>query len=177
MNICVFCSAYVTDPVYVEPAQELARLIAAGGHNLVWGGSYVGIMKVMADGVRQGGGKIYGVSLGAYRKFAHKSADEMVIAKDLGERKAAMLKKSDAILVLPGGIGTIDELTDIIELRKQGLHDKPIVILNIGGFYDGLQMLLARMEAENFVPVKIDKLVVFAKDAHSAMAYIKHLDK
>jgi len=169
MNICVFCSAYVDDPKYVKPAAELARLIGTSHHNLVWGGSYVGLMKVMADGVRQSGGKLFGVSLEVYKNKLLKDADEMTIAKDLGARKAAMLAKSDASIVLPGGIGTLDEVTDLLELKKQNHHQKPIVLLNTDNFYEGLRIQLIKMEAENFLPLKLSDLVTFVDTPQEAL--------
>ena len=173
MNIAVFCSAYVNDEEYVAPAGRLAWLIGSQGHSLVWGGSHVGIMKVIADGVRQHGGKIYGVSVEAYKHRAHKNADEMIIAKDLGERKAAMLAKSDALIVLPGGLGTLDELTEVLELKKQAHHNKPVAILNINGFYDGLLAQLTKMHREGFIPLDISKLVYFANDPDTVMRYLR----
>src|ERR1044072_9241803 len=118
MNVGVFCSASDLSEKYVLPARQLAKLIAEHGHSLVWGGSDTGVMKVMADGVQAGGGKIFGVSVEILRARARPDADEMVFAKDLGERKAMLLARSDAVVVLPGGLGTLDELSEILELRK-----------------------------------------------------------
>ena len=175
MNICIFCSAYTTDDKYVKPAEELATLLAKAGHHLVWGGSDVGLMHIVAEAFRNNGGKIYGVSLEVYKHKNHKSADEMIIAKDLGTRKAAMLARSDVIVALPGGTGTLDELTEIIELRKQGHNSKPIVIVNTDGFYDGLIMQLTRMFKEGFIPKSMDDLVYFASEPKEVLGYITTL--
>ena len=172
MNICIFCSAYVLDKKYTEPAKELAGLLAKAGHNLVWGGSDVGIMNVVADAFQGNGGKLYGVSLEAYKHKMRQQADEMVVAKDLGTRKAAMLSKSDVILVLPGGIGTLDEVTDVLELRKQGHHDKPIIILNTDNFYGGLRQQLNQMANEGFIPLPLDKLIMFAATPNEVLKQI-----
>ena len=94
----------------------------------------------------------------------------MVIAKDLAERKALMLARSDPRVVMAGGLGTLDEATEILELRKHGLHDKPVVLLNTAGFYDGLTLQLRRMEADGFLPVPLDELVFLADDVASALA-------
>ena len=122
MNVGVFCSASDLAEKYVLPARQLAKLIAEHGHSLVWGGSNTGVMKVMADGVQAGGGKIFGVSVEILRARARPDADEMVFAKDLGERKAMLLARSDVVVVLPGGLGTLDELSEILELRKHNAH-------------------------------------------------------
>lgn len=163
MNICVFCSGRDLNEKYVEPAKELAKLLAQSGHNLVWGGSDDGLMKIMATGVQEGGGKLYGVSVELLKHRARQGADEMIITKDFAERKAVMLARADAIVVLVGGTGTLDEASEIIENKKHKDHNKPIIILNTAGFYDGLATLLKRMEAENFLPRPLKELVDFAE--------------
>lgn len=154
MNICVFCSANDLEEKYTAPAKELARLLAKAGHTLIWGGSNVGLMKIMADGVQQGGGKIVGISLEHYKENARKNADEMIITKSLGERKALLLERSDIIVTLIGGLGTLDELTEIMELRKQRHHNKLCIVVNTDGFYDGFKMQIERIFAEGFLSAK-----------------------
>ncbi len=173
MNICVFLSAADLDERYTGPAREFAELIGKGGHSLVWGGSDTGLMKVVADGVRESGGRLVGISVEFLRDWARHDAEEMVIAEDLADRKALLLASSDAIVVMVGGLGTLDEATEILELRKHGLHDKPVVLLNTAGFYDGLALQLRRMEEEGFLPVPLDGLVYFAEESASALAYLE----
>jgi uncharacterized protein (TIGR00730 family) len=173
MNICVFLSAADLDARYTGPAREFAELIGKGGHTLVWGGSDVGLMKVMADGVQENGGRLVGISVEFLAAKARRDADEMVIAADLAERKAQLLARSDAIVVMVGGTGTLDEATEILELKKHGMHAKPVVLLNTAGFYDGLKQQFARMEAEGFLPLPLADLVLFAEDGASALAYIE----
>ncbi len=117
---------------------------------MIYGGSDYGLMKVMADGMQQGGAKIVGVTIPVYAAHARKNADEMILAKTLGERKATALKRSDAIVVLIGGLGTLDELTEILELKRQDHHNKPTIVLDTNGFYDGLKIQLQRMADEKF---------------------------
>lgn len=173
MNICVFCSAADLDDRYVVPAREFAELIGKGGHALVWGGSDTGLMKVMADGVQEAGGKLIGVSVEFLAHKARAGADEMVVTKDLAERKAQMLARADAIVIMVGGTGTLDEATEMLELRKHGLHTKPVVLLNTAGFYDGLRQQFQRMEAEGFLPLPLTDLVFFAADGISALAHLE----
>ncbi|WP_438291540.1 TIGR00730 family Rossman fold protein [Streptomyces sp. HUAS TT7] len=173
MNICVFLSAADLDERYTRPAKEFAELLGKGGHTLVWGGSESGLMKVVADGVQQAGGKLVGVSVDFLAEKARKNADEMVVAKDLAERKALLLAKSDAVVIMVGGTGTLDEATEILELKKHGRTTKPVVLLNTAGFYDGLKEQFRRMENEGFLPVPLTELVFFAEDGVAALAYLE----
>jgi uncharacterized protein (TIGR00730 family) len=96
-------------------------------------------MKVVADGVQEAGGRLLGVSVDFLAATARAGADEMVIARDLAERKALLLAKADAVVIMVGGAGTLDEATEILELKKHGKTEKPVVLLNTAGFYDGLK--------------------------------------
>ena len=173
MKICVFLSAADLDERYATPAREFAELVGAGGHTLVWGGSDTGLMQVVADGVRASGGRLVGVSVEFLRAKARADADEMVFATDLAERKALLLAGCDAVVVLVGGLGTLDEATEILELRKHGFHHKPVVLLNTAGFYDGLALQLRRMDADGFLPIPSGELVHVADDGASALAYLR----
>ena len=107
------------------------------------------------------------------RDWARTDADEMLFAKDLAERKALMLARADAIVVMAGGLGTLDEATEIMEQRKHGLHHKPVVLLNTAGFYDGLTLQLRRMEDEGFLPVPLTELVFITDDDAGALDYLE----
>jgi uncharacterized protein (TIGR00730 family) len=173
VKICVFLSAADLDERYTAPAREFGELIGAGGHTLVWGGSNTGLMKVVADAVHASGGRLVGVSVEFLRAKARADADEMVFAADLAERKALLLAGCDAVVVMVGGLGTLDEATEILELRKHGFHDKPVVLLNTAGFYDGLALQLMRMDADGFLPMPSAELVHVASDGASALAYLQ----
>ena len=173
MRVCVFLSAADLGEPYTLPAREFAKLLGEGGHTLVWGGSESGLMKVVADGVQEAGGRLAGVSVEFLRAKARQGADEMLIAPDLATRKAEMLRRSDAVVIMVGGTGTLDEATEILELKKHGLHAKPVVLLNSAGFYDGLKEQFRRMEAEGFLPLPLSELVHFAQDAPAAMSYLR----
>ena len=173
LNICVFCSAAELDAVYTEPAREFAELIGSRGHSLVWGGSDVGLMKVLADGVQKTGGRLVGISVDFLQSSARENADEMVVTASLAERKAMLLERADAFVVMVGGTGTLDEATEILELKKHGLHAKPVVLLNTAGYYDGLHQQLARMDAEGFLPLPLSELVVFADDGARALELLE----
>ncbi|MEQ8142551.1 TIGR00730 family Rossman fold protein [Streptomyces sp. OP7] len=173
MNICVFLSAADLADRYTTPARDFARLIGKGGHTLVWGGSDVGLMKVVADGVEEAGGRLLGVSVEFLSATARKGVDEMVVAKDLAERKRLLLEKADAVVIMVGGTGTLDEATEILELKKHGHTDMPVVLLNTAGFYDGLKEQFHRMEAEGFLPRPLSELVFFAEEPVGALAYLE----
>ncbi|GGV82903.1 MULTISPECIES: TIGR00730 family Rossman fold protein [Streptomyces] len=173
MNICVFLSAADLDDRYTRPAREFARLLGKGGHTLVWGGSDTGLMKVVADGVEEAGGRLVGVSVDFLSAMARPGADEMVIARDLAERKKLLLQKADAVVVMVGGTGTLDEATEIIELKKHGQTDKPVVLLNTAGYYDGLREQFRRMEEEGFLPRPLSELVHFADEPAAALAHLE----
>ncbi|MFD3334269.1 TIGR00730 family Rossman fold protein [Streptomyces sp. NPDC058700] len=173
MNICVFLSAADLDERYTAPAREFARLLGKAGHTLVWGGSDTGLMKVVADGVQEAGGRLVGVSVDFLAHKARPATDEMVVTGDLAARKALLLAKSDAIVIMVGGTGTLDEATEILELKKHGKHTKPVVLLNTAGFYDGLKTQFQRMEDEGFLPLPLTDLVLFAEDGPTALAHLE----
>ncbi len=173
MNICVFLSAADLDERYTRPAREFAELLGRGGHTLVWGGSDIGLMKVVADGVEEAGGRLLGVSVEFLSDRVRKQADEMLVARDLAERKRLLLEKADAVVVMVGGAGTLDEATEILELKKHGKHTKPVVLLNAAGFYDGLKEQFRRMDEEGFLPLPLTDLVFFAEEPVGALAYLE----
>lgn len=170
--ICVFCSAAELEEKYTKPAEEFARLLAKQGYHLVWGGTNKGLMGRIATAAQNGGSKLIGVSLPVFEPLVRKNADEMIIANTLGERKATLLERSDAVVSLVGGIGTLDEVTEIIELKKQKHHDKPIVILNTENFYEGLKVQLQKMKDDGFIGVSLEDLVHFADTPKQALDYI-----
>lgn len=174
MNICVFCSANELEEKYTKPAAEFARLLARSGHTLIWGGSDRGVMKVIASAAQGEGGRIVGVSMKLLELHARKGADEMIIAKDLTERKTVMFDRADAFVVLPGGIGTLDEITHILELKKHGQHKKPVVFLNTDGFYDGLRSQLARMEKDGFLTHVVEEIVHFADTPDGVLRHLQN---
>ena len=171
-NILVFCSANDLEEKYVTSARELAQLIPKNKYNLVWGGSNTGIMKLMASTVQEYGGKIIGVSMELLKHKARSGADEMIIAKDLSERQRIMLERSDAIISLPGGIGTLNEITAVLEMKKHKSHDKPVVVLNSDNFYEGLKVQLQKMKDDGFLPRQLDKLIYFADKPQEVFDYI-----
>ncbi|MFB7909435.1 TIGR00730 family Rossman fold protein [Kitasatospora sp. NPDC056076] len=173
MNICVFCSAYSLDDRYSAPAAEFARLLGEGGHTLVWGGSNAGLMGLLADEVKAAGGRLVGVLVEMLRHKGYDGADELVMTADLAERKRELAARADAVVVLVGGLGTMDEVTEVLELKKHGIFDKPVVLLDTEGFYTGLRTQLERMDAEGFLPRPLAELVGFADTPAEVFALLK----
>jgi predicted Rossmann-fold nucleotide-binding protein len=130
-------------------------------------------MKVVADGVpmSEGGSP---ASRSLLRKWARRDADEIVFAKELAERKARLLAMPDAVVVMSSGVGTLDEATEVLKLRKHGLSDEPVVLLNTAGFYDGLILQLRQMDDQGRLPLPLAELVFIADTAANAPAYLEN---
>jgi uncharacterized protein (TIGR00730 family) len=154
MRVCVFCgSAAGSRPAYLEVARELGRSLAEVGVGVVYGGASIGLMGELADSALASGGEVIGViprSLLA-REIAHAGLTELHVVDTMHERKALMAELSDAIVALPGGAGTLDELFETLTWRQLGLHAKPIVLLDVDGFFDPLLALADHLVAEGFV--------------------------
>ena len=140
--VAVYCgSRSASAPAFDEAAAGLGRFLAAHGMTLVFGGSNVGTMKLLADTVLDAGGEVVGVFTESLPPgLAYARATRLVVARSLAERKKEMISLADALVALPGGLGTLDELFDALALRhvKRGGHKKPVGVLNVGGYYDGL---------------------------------------
>jgi len=154
MRVCVFAaSSNRVDGVYGKAAAELGCLIAKHEIEVVYGGGGIGLMGKLADAVLENKGKITGV-IPQFMKdegWGHKGITEMIITSDMGERKKKMIDSADAIVALPGGIGTLEELTEAITLKQLGFFKGPIVILNTLNFYDKLLDFLNYMISGNFL--------------------------
>lgn len=177
MNVCVFCSASDVGEKYTRPAAEFARLLGEKRHTIVWGGNDKGMMQIVAQSAKNAGARLVGINAERFAHRSFKDADEMILLKTLAERKAAMLERADIVTVMVGGIGTLDEATDVLELKKHGAHAKPIVVLNTDNFYAGLKQQFERMDAEGFlhsierIP-RLSELIYFAGTPSEAIEYI-----
>jgi uncharacterized protein (TIGR00730 family) len=154
LHLCVFCGARTgTDPFYAGVARDAARAIVRAGYGIVYGGGRIGLMGVLADAALEAGGEVIGVIPDSLSdaEIAHAGITRLDVVASMHERKALMAQRSNAFLALPGGYGTMDEFCEILTWRQLGLHDKPIGLLNAGGFYDPLIALFDRMVDESFV--------------------------
>ena len=144
-SICVFCGArFGANPAARQLATELGELLAREGMTLVYGGGGVGLMGVLANATLTSGGKAVGVipRFLLKREAGHPALTETVVVETMHERKREMYERSDAIVVLPGGLGTLEEFFEVLSWRTLGLHTKPIVILDVGGYWRPLAELL-----------------------------------
>lgn len=153
MNITVYCGAATgNDPAFREAAAELGKWMAENGHTLVYGGGKAGMMGVVADGVLDNGGKVIGVTPGFFvdRDEIHPDITELIVVNNLSERRSEMMKLGDAFIALPGGMGTLDEITEIFANNRLHRFDtasgsKPAILLSVNGYYDTLMALLRNM--------------------------------
>ncbi len=152
-SLCVYTGASRgVDGVHRDAAARLGRLAAERGVRLVFGGGRVGLMGVLADAAIAAGGKITGV-IPAHieeREIAHQRVTDLIVVDSMHERKLKMFQLSDAFAVLPGGLGTLDETLEIITWRQLGLHDKPIVLVDNGGYWAPLRRLVDHVIATGF---------------------------
>jgi uncharacterized protein (TIGR00730 family) len=162
-RVCVFCgSSPGRDPRYAEQAAALARELVSRGIGLVFGGGSIGLMGVLADHALAGGGAVTGViphGLAA-RELAHRGVADMRVVPTMHARKALMAELADGFVALPGGIGTLDELFEIVTWGQLGIHRKPVGVLNVAGYYDPLVVLLDHVVAGGFVPAESRGLVI-----------------
>jgi uncharacterized protein (TIGR00730 family) len=146
-SLCVFCgSATPSDPIYGHAASQLGGLLAAAGVELVYGGGRVGLMGLLADAALAAGGHVTGVIPVALhdREIAHPGLQRLVVVPDMHDRKRQMFDLSDAVAILPGGLGTLDEAFEAITLRQLGFLEKPIVLLNLADYWTPLIALIER---------------------------------
>jgi uncharacterized protein (TIGR00730 family) len=175
VNICVYCSASITlEPDFHAVAADLGREMARRGDTLIYGGGNLGLMGEVARSIHANGGRVCGVIPQALveAEQAYHLADELVVTEDMRSRKAEMERRADAFVALPGGIGTLDEVFEILSLRQLRITYKPLVVLNQRGFYDPLRTLLEHMQASQFLRTPLPELLGFAPDVQTLYAYI-----
>lgn len=152
-NVAVYCSSQMPVlPVYAEAAENFGRYLAGQSMTLIYGGSNIGLMKVLTDTVLANGGSVYGVFPSTFpESLRHPGLSGYTVVGTLAERKAEMLRLADAVVALPGGFGTWDELFDALALRKAKLgHRHPVGILNVNGYFDPLLEWMERSIREGF---------------------------
>ena len=158
-NICVYCGSNVgISPAYAEAARRLGAAMAASGVGLVYGGGGLGLMGELARSVLAHGGRVTGIipAFLSRKERMLRDADELIVVDDMHQRKKLMFDKSDAFVALPGGIGTLEELVEQLTWAQLGRHTKPIVLVNIAGFWEPLLALLRHMHEEAFIRRDMD---------------------
>jgi hypothetical protein len=176
-TICVYSSSSDSiDPKYFEVAKELGKAIAINKDTLLFGGGMRGLMGATATAVHKNAGSVIGVipEMLNIKGVVYESCDELIITEDMRKRKSIMDSRSDAFIALPGGFGTYEELLEIITLKQLKYHNKPIVILNVNGYYD---LLLKQFEATisgHFAKEESRLLYYVTEDVNDALDYIEN---
>jgi uncharacterized protein (TIGR00730 family) len=178
-RVCVFCGASPgARPEYAQATTELARLLAAEEVGVVYGGGGVGLMGVLADAVLAEGGEIIGVIPRALvdREIAHRDVTDMRVVGSMHERKALMAELADAFIALPGGLGTLEELFEVYTWAQLGLHRKPCALLNVEGYFDGIEDFLAHAVGERFLRDEHRELLLIESEASALLDRIRNFN-
>lgn len=165
MKICVFCSANDSLPAeYFERTRELGAWMAAEGHTLVFGGCNMGLMECVARAVHEGGGQTVGVIPTIIEKGGKVSdcVDVRILCDNLSDRKDLLIGRSDIIIALPGGVGTLDEVFTVLAAASIGYHDKSVILYNIDGFWDSLLHMLADLKQRGVLRSGFEKTLKIA---------------
>jgi uncharacterized protein (TIGR00730 family) len=175
-RICVFCgSSTGIDPRYREAAEELARVIVASGRGIVYGGGSVGLMGVLADAALREGGEVIGVipEVLAREELLHTGLTETHVVKTMHARKALMAERADAFVAMPGGFGTFEELLEIVTWRQLHFHSKPVGLLNVAGYYDGLVDLVDHAIEQGFIRRGHEALLLVEESPQALLARLE----
>lgn len=175
MNICVYCGASANiDARYGSLAEELGARIAARGDTLVYGGATVGLMGTVARAVHAAKGQVIGIIPQTLvdKEISYTACDELITTRDMRERKAVMDARSDAFIALPGGLGTLEEITEIMSQRALKISDKPLILLNLDDYYAPLFTLFEHMEQAGFLHRHFRQLYYAAQSVDDGFAYL-----
>jgi len=175
-SVTVYCSSSsAVAAEYHSAARELGAAIAQEGWGLVYGGNFVGLMAAVAQGARDAGGRVTGITpqLMHDKGLSDANADELIVTNDMRDRKALLEKRGDAFVALPGGLGTFEEVFETLVGRQLGYHNKPIVLLNVADYYRPLLAMLEHGITQKFVKTAARELLFVADDVPSTVAYLK----
>ena len=172
-SVCVFCgSRSGQTALYAQAAEALGSGLAERGWRLVYGAGDVGLMGLVARAAQAAGGETFGVIPEHLVRLevGKRDLSSYVVTETMHERKKVMFMNSDAVVVLPGGAGSLDELFEVLTWRQLGLHDKPILLLNIAGYWDPLRVLLQHIVDQGFADASILDFITEVQDVPSAIA-------
>ncbi|MEW9553491.1 TIGR00730 family Rossman fold protein [Nonomuraea sp. NPDC050783] len=176
MNICVFCASSLRiDDKYLDLAARVGTELARRGHTLVSGGGSISCMGAVTSAARAAGGRTVGVipQVLVDMEVADEESHELIVTGDMRERKGVMDARSEAFLVLPGGIGTLEELFEIWTARVLGMHDKPLVVLDPWGLYEPLKQLMGHLYDEGFTRPEVFDAVAWTTTVEEAFARLE----
>ena len=175
-RICVYCgSAGRVDEAYRAAAGRLGALLAQNGIELVYGGGRIGLMGLVADAAIAAGGRVIGIIPAHLHdaEIGHHGVSELVVVESMHQRKQRMFEMSDGFIVLPGGLGTLDETFEIVTWRQLGLHDKPIVIVDVAGYWRKLLDAIDHIVASGFAQPRIYRLFEVVADVEAALEALR----
>jgi hypothetical protein len=175
-NVCVFLGSRLgNQPHFVKATEELAEVLVKNSLRLIYGGGRVGLMGTLADAVLNKGGEVVGVIPKDLfsKEVGHDGLTKLYEVSSMHERKALMENLSHAFIAMPGGFGTLDEMCEIITWSQIGLHDKPMALLNTGGFFDGFMKFIGDAASAGFIPEGDVSKLIFSKDPAEVVAKIK----
>ncbi|GGH26563.1 hypothetical protein SAMN05444007_10357 [Cribrihabitans marinus] len=178
-SICVYCgSRNGAIPAYAETARNFGMLLARAGWRLVYGAGDVGLMGEVARAAQSAGGETFGVIPDhlVRREVGKTDLTRYVVTETMHERKKVMIMNADAVVVLPGGAGSLDELFEALTWRQLGLHDKPIVVMNVDGYWDPLRALVDQTVSQGFADASLAGFLTWVDGPETAMdALRRHL--
>jgi uncharacterized protein (TIGR00730 family) len=172
-NLCLFCGSNTgTRPAYAQAAKQIGRALAARGMTLIYGGGSVGLMDIAAQAALDAGGRVIGVITEQLmvREVGHSGLDQLHVVATMHERKALMARLSDAFVALPGGFGTFDELCEMATWDQLGIHVKPLVVVNLEGYFDGFLAQLDRAVEDGLLKPEHRALLCCATTVDAAIA-------
>jgi uncharacterized protein (TIGR00730 family) len=175
-SICVFCgSSHGANPEYGEAARRLGRSIGEHGFSLVFGGGNVGLMGEVARAAHDAGAPVLGVLPEFLRHLEQplKAAEELVVVPDLQQRKAIMLARSDAFIALPGGLGTLDEIFEVLSTAQLQVHKKPLVLIDTEGYFAPFQSVIAAVLREGFATRNVENFYRVAPTPEAAIEFVR----
>ena len=177
-SVCLFCgSSDLSDPAYTEAARAFGEQTAAAGWRLVYGGGGVGLMGASARAAHAAGGRVLGVMPGFLRSRERLFDEvETVIVPSMHERKTLMYDQSDAFVVAPGGVGTLEEVIEVLSWKRLDLHAKPVIFLNLNGFWDRLIDVMEHTIAERMTPASFREAWVVCATVEAAIAAMQTAD-
>ncbi len=173
-SVTVYCSSSsAVAPEYFDAAEAAGRAIAQNHWNLVYGGNLVGLMKTLSDAARAAGGKVIGITpqLMVDKGIHDHLADELLVTQGIRDRKAMMEDRGDAFLTLPGGLGTLEEIFEIIVGKQLRYHNKPIALLNTAGYFDPLLAMIDHGIGQQFIKPQVRELYFVADTVEEAVDY------
>lgn len=176
-TVCVYCaSSTQVKPAYFEATARLGKILASEGLSVVYGGGSMGLMGKLADTMLESGGTITGIipRFMCDVEWNHTGLTELVLVETMHERKHKMAKMADAVVALPGGCGTLEELLEVITWKRLGIFTKPIVIVNVDGYFDALVSMLDRAVDENFMRKEHRNMWVVVETSEEVLPAIRN---